>query len=276
MPATDRHQPPVHTVLPHACRTQLRAVQVGSTLASLLTAFGVLAPVASADERRFTYVHESTVHAPGEIAYEQFVTWKTGRDDRPGFNRIDLRHEIEFGVVEDFQIGLYLPDWRIEWDDASTSVRFRDVAVDGILALTNPSESAFGSALYGEVKYGDELITLEAKLLLQKNIDRMVLAWNGMVEAEWEGDGYDDDKGVFGQTLGASYEINPRWLVGAELVHEIEYADWSDWGDHFVAVGPNVSHRSEQFWITATALLQVTDMADEPDFQLRTIIGFDF
>jgi len=239
-------------------------------------AAGLPSTIAGADERRFTYVHESTVHAPGEIAYEQFVTWKTDRADRPGFNRVDFRHEIEFGVVEDFQIGLYLPDWRIEWDDNDSSVRFRDVAVDGILALTDPNTDGLGSALYAEVKLGDELFVLEAKLLLQKNIDRVVIAWNGVAEAEWEGDGYDDDKGVFGQTLGVSYEINPRWLIGAELVHEIEYAGWSDWGDHFVAIGPNVSHRREQFWITATALFQVSDMANESDFQLRTIIGFDF
>jgi hypothetical protein len=271
---------PSHPAVPSLLRSNSHAARrttwLGCGLAPLLAAVGLCPSAAHADERRFTYVHESTVHAPGEIAYEQFVTWKTDRADRPGFNRIDLRHEFEFGVVEDFQIGLYLPDWRIEWDDASSSVRFRDVAVDGILALTNPSESALGSALYGEVKVGDELFVLEGKLLLQLNIDRTVFAWNGIVEAEWEGDGYDDDKGVFGQTLGASYEISPRWLVGAELLHEVEYADWSDWGDHFVAAGPNISHRREQFWITATALFQVTDLANEPDFQLRTIVGFDF
>jgi len=271
---------PSHPAVPSLFRSNSHAARrttwLGYGLAPLLAAVGPCPSAAHADERRFTYVYESTVHAPGEIAYEQFVTWKTDREDRPGFNRLDLRHEFEFGVVEDFQIGLYLPDWRIEWDDASSSVRFRDVAVDGVLALTNPSEAPIGSALYGEVKVGDELFVLEGKLLLQVNVDRTVFAWNGIVEAEWEGDGYDDDKGVFGQTFGVSYEISPRWLVGAELVHEVEYAGWSDWGDHFVAVGPNVSHRREQFWITATALLQVTDLANEPDFQLRTIVGFDF
>jgi len=257
--------------------TRTRLLFLHTTLPTACLAPGLLvASTAHADERRFTYVYESTVHSPGEVAYEQWVTWKTGRDDRPGFNRLDIRHELEFGIVEDFQLGLYLPDWRIEWDDASSSVRFRDVAVDGILALTNPNERELGSALYGEVKLGDKLFVLEAKLLLQKNIDRVVIAWNGIVEAEWEGDSLDEKTGVFGQTIGASYEISPRWLVGAELLHEVEYADWSEWGDHFVALGPNISHRSERFWITATALLQATDLADQPDLQFRTIIGFDF
>ena len=73
-------------------------------------AAGLPSTIAGADERRFTYVHESTVHAPGEIAYEQFVTWKTDRADRPGFNRVDFRHEIEFGVVEDFQTTNHVPE----------------------------------------------------------------------------------------------------------------------------------------------------------------------
>ena len=146
--------------------------------------------------------------------------------------------------------------------------------IKGSVAIITGAGNGIGEAVAKYfVRNGAKVVIVD---MVQKNIDRVVIAWNGVAEAEWEGDGYDDDKGVFGQTLGASYEINPRWLIGAELVHEIEYAGWSDWGDHFVAIGPNVSHRREQFWITATALFQVSDMANESDFQLRTIIGFDF
>jgi len=38
-------------------------------------------------------------------------------------------------------------------------------------------------------------------------------------------------------------------------------------------VGPNVSYRRQNWFVTMTALTQATDTKDEPDFQLRTIFG---
>ncbi len=38
-------------------------------------------------------------------------------------------------------------------------------------------------------------------------------------------------------------------------------------------VGPNVSYRRGNWFVTMTALAQATDTEDEPDFQLRTIFG---
>ena len=255
---------------PQAERFSL-AVLAGASL--LLCPWGHV----EAGERRFTFVYEATTLAVGEIEYEQWVTWKTDKDVDEGFDRIDFRHELEFGLTDNLQLGLYLSDWRVQrGDSVDDGAEWRNVAIETIFALTDPVTDPLGSALYGEIKFGDELIALEGKLILQKNIGKWVFAWNGTIEAEWEGSDFSEDKGEFEQTLGGSYQFTPKLLAGFELLHEIEYDDWSEWEDHAVYLGPNVSYRTGDWWITATPLFQVTDVDSEANFQLRLIFGFDF
>ena len=103
-----------------------------------------------------------------------------------------------------------------------------------------------------------------------------MLDWKGAIEAEWEGPDLAEDTGKFEQTVGGSYQVSPKFLGGFELLHEIEYEDWSDWGEPVLYLGPNFSYRAGQWWTTITALTQVTDVDAEPDFQVRLIFGFDF
>lgn len=241
-------------------------------------ATGLICPAADAGERRFTYSYEATTQPKGEVEYEQWVTWKTDKDTDSKFDRIDFRHELEFGITDNFQLGLYIADWRYQ-DGRSVDdngAEYRDTAIELIYNLSDPVEDDLGFALYGEVKFGDELFELEGKLIVQKNLGKWVLAWNGTVEAEWEGSDYSEDNGEFSQTLGASYQFSPKLTAGFELLHEVEYEDWSEWQDHVVYLGPNVSVRTPGWWMTITPLFQVTDIDNEPNFQARFIFGFDF
>jgi hypothetical protein len=248
------------------------------TILVTLAVLPLVADRAEASERRFTYVYESTTQPKGTVEYEQWVTWKFDKDIDSKFDRLEFRHELEFGVTDRLQIAVYLSDWRYQ-DGRSVDnngAEWRNSAFEVIYALTDPVVDPIGSALYGEVKLGDQLFELEGKIILQKNLGKWVFAWNGILEAEWEGSNYSEDKGELGQTLGASYQINPTFTVGAELVHEIEYDDWSEWEDHVVYIGPNASYRNPRWWLTVTPLFQITDVESEANFQLRAIFGFDF
>lgn len=234
--------------------------------------------LALASDRLFTFTYEATTQPKGAVEYEQWVTWKTDKDVDSTFDRIDFRHELEFGITDNFQLGIYLSDWRYEGGRSvdNDGASWRNVAVEGILNFTSPTTDLLGLALYGEVKLGDELLVLEGKILLQKNIGPFVLAYNGIIEAEWEGEHFEEDIGEFGNTLGVSYQISPAWSVGAELVHEIEYEDWSQWGDHVVYAGPNIAFRGNGWWVTVTPLFQVTDVENEANFQTRLLFGIEF
>lgn len=237
-----------------------------------------LAVTAFGGARRFTYVYETTTAAPGTFELESWITWSTDKAEDSSFDRLDFRHEIEFGLTERLQAAVYVADWNYH---DGRSVENRGYAYDGtavelIYNLTNPQTSAIGSALYGELKIGDDLVKLESKILLEKQLGPLVLVYNATVEAEWEGDDLDERTGEFQQSLGASYEIKPQFLVGGELLHEIEFPQWRDGEESVVFAGPNVSARFGNWWATSTALAQLTGARGEANFQLRTIVGYSF
>ncbi len=234
---------------------------------------------AHASERRFTYVYETTTQPKGAMEYEQWVTWKTDKPDDSSFDRVEFRHEFEFGLTDKLQLGLYAADWRYENGRSvgNDGVEYRNSAIELIYSLMDPTADAFGLALYGEYKGGPELHEIEAKLLLQKNVGSWVFAWNGIIEAEWEEQttGFEES-GEIAQSLGASYQFSPSLTAGVELLHEIPLPGWDEADDDVLYLGPNVSYRSGSWWITVTQLFQVTDVGSEADFQTRLIFGFDF
>lgn len=238
----------------------------------------VLAIPAFAGSRRFTSVYEVTTSPPGDVEIENWVTWRTHKADDPGFDRVDFRHELEFGITEKFQAAVYLADWNYHH---GMSAGERGFTLDGsalelIYNLTNPVADPVGLAVYQEFQGGYRRFESESKLLAQKNFGKFVVAYNATLEAEWEGEGLDERAGEFQQSLGLSYEISPRLLFGAEFVHEIGFPNWSETESGKLFAGPNISIRRHACWATVTALGQITGDGDEPDLQVRTIFGFSF
>jgi hypothetical protein len=239
----------------------------------------VMVGQSDAGERRFTYLYEATTHAKGEWEFEQWVTWKTSKENDRDFDRFDFRTELEYGVTDSFQLGIYLSDWRYESNvpEGENHGKWRNAALEGIWNLSNPTTDPIGVALYAEVEVGDELFELEGKLILQKNFGKFTLAYNAVIEAEWEGAHYEVDNGELEQTLGMSYQFSPRFLAGFELLHEVSIPDWAGArGKGVLYMGPNFSYRTKSWWATLTPLFQVSDVEDEPDFQMRLIVGFPF
>ncbi len=244
-------------------------------LSCLATAL-LAANSSEAGSRRFGYSYETTTMAKGAMELETGVTWKTQQESDPGLESFDIRHEFEYGVTDRLQLALYFADWNYEKSSGhGGKADFSDVAVEAIYNLTDPNTTAFGSAVYGEVKGGDGFVELEAKLLLQKNLGSWMLVYNVGGEIVWEND-YADDEAELAQTLGVSYQISPSWSVGLEALHEIAVPDVESIGDSGVFVGPNASWRNDRFAATVTGLWQATSLADEPDFQLRTIFSIEF
>lgn len=240
------------------------------TFAAAILALG-LSTVAHATDRRFTYSYETTPAAPGSFEYEQWFTWKHGDD----FDQYQFRHELEFGITDRLQLGIYLFDWEHEKEDGESETKWEGSAIELIYQLTDPNKSFLGSALYFEAGASDEEAVVEGKLLLQKNFGPLIAVYNLVVEAEWE-DGYEEEVGVWENTFGLSYEINPSFFVGLEALHEIEFEDWSEAGDHVFYVGPNLSFRKGNVFATLTGLFQATDVEGEADTQLRIIAGITF
>ncbi|MCX6981124.1 MAG: hypothetical protein WCK55_03305 [Verrucomicrobiota bacterium] len=243
------------------------------SLLSLLS----LAASAIAGERHFANVYETTTAAKGEFEFENWVTWKTRRGEGDNSNLWKFRHEIEYGITDRLQLGVYLANWTLTRDATHrNTTRYESAAAELIYRMSHPTTDALGSALYLEIEGGHDLFALEGKLLLQKNIGRFVFAWNGVIEAEWSGRGMMERTGTLEQTFGVSYQITPKVSVGGELVHEVSFEDWSKSGPNVLFAGPNVSWRFKRGYITAATLFQCTRATGEPDIQTRVIFGIHF
>ncbi|MEP7014182.1 MAG: hypothetical protein ABI925_01960 [Verrucomicrobiota bacterium] len=223
--------------------------------------------------RRFTFLYEANTSAPGSLELENSVSWKSA-GGRNGFDQVDFRHELEYGVTDKFQASLYFVDWSYESDREHSEFAYSDTAIELIYNFTNPVLDPVGVSIYGELRAGDRLIELESKVIAQKNFGPIIFAYNATLEAVWKGSELEEREGEFSQAVGASYEFSPRISAGLELLHEFVFPEWRDTGKigNFF-VGPNVSYRRRNWFVTTTALAQATDTDGEPDLQLRTIFG---
>jgi hypothetical protein len=223
--------------------------------------------------RHFTFLYEAPTSAPGSLELENSVTWKRATNPQRT-DQVDFRHEIEYGVTDKFQASLYLADWNYSHDSEKSGFVYSDAAIELIYNLSNPVVDPVGLSIYQEYKAGYRLFEWESKLIAQKNFGPLILAYNATLEAVWEGDGLEEREGEFSQAIGASYEISSRLSVGVELLHEFVFPEWRDEEKiRNLFVGPNVSYRRGNWFVTVTALAQATDTADEPDLQVRAIFG---
>jgi hypothetical protein len=223
--------------------------------------------------RHFTFLYEAPTSARGSLELENWVTWQRITDPNRS-DQVDFRHELEYGVTDKFQVSIYLADWFYESNQEHSGFAYTDSAIELIYNLTNPVDDPIGLSFYGEIKAGDRLVELESKLIAQKNFGPLILAYNATMEAVWEGNELDEREGEFSQAVGASYEISPRISAGIELLHEFVFPKWRDEEKiRNLFVGPNVSYRRGNWFVTVTALAQATDTEDEPDLQVRTIFG---
>jgi hypothetical protein len=239
--------------------------QVSSIVLILLFAF---ATRSFAGVRHFTFLYEAPTSPPGSMELENTVTWADGSSS----NNIFVREELEIGISDRFQLGIYPLDWSHQSDDG---FHYDGAAIELIYNISNPVIEPIGISLYQEMAGGRRRFESESKLIAQKNFGRWILDYNATLEAEWEDRHLEEETGEFQQALGASYEISPRLSVGVEFLHEFVFPDWDDRLTN-VFVGPNVSYRQNQWFVTATVLAQATNTTDEPDFQFRTIFGLGF
>jgi hypothetical protein len=202
-------------------------------------------------------------------------------ENETSYDRLDFRHEFEFGLADNFDLAVYLPSWRYEDSEEHTGTRFGSVDLETIFYVSNPVTDPVGIGLYNEIKVGEDELEFEQKLLVQKDVGKWIFLYNLVVETEIEGvfkgDEEDEVEGVLGHTFGVSYAITPGWFLGAEAVVESVFEDWSEYEHTTVYAGPAISYQgNDRVWATVTPAYQLTDTEDEPDLQMRLILGLMF
>ena len=70
-----------------------------------------------ASPKPFTFSNNTYPMGKGGFEYEQWATWQKHKENEARYDRIDFRHEFEFGLADNFDLAIYLPSWRYEDTD---------------------------------------------------------------------------------------------------------------------------------------------------------------
>ncbi|HZN69356.1 MAG TPA: hypothetical protein VFB66_29040, partial [Tepidisphaeraceae bacterium] len=131
----------------------------------------------NADPRPFTFSNDTYSMGKGDWEYEQWVTYRTHKEDESDYQRFDFRHEFEFGLTNNFDLAFYVPTWHYEDSEDFSGTQFDSVDVEGIVYLSNPVNDFVGIGIYSEVKIGDESLGFENKLLVQKDVGKWIFLY---------------------------------------------------------------------------------------------------
>jgi hypothetical protein len=222
-----------------------------------------------AGARHFTFLYEAPTAPPGSFEMENYAT---SLFDEGNFVGIDFRHEIEIGITDHFQASIYVANW--DYDAQDRAAHYNSASVEFIYNLTNPVTDFAGVSLYQELAGGNRFFESESKLIAQKNFGHLILLYNLTIEAESAGEGLSEHEGEIQNAFGACYELTPRLSFGVEALHEVVLPEWRtpEAANNFF-IGPNISWRSNRWFVALTGLKQFTNTEDEPDYQVRMIFG---
>ena len=238
-------------------------VVLAATLAALA------AGPATANARKFTYTYESAALPKGAHEVEFWTTWRAGRSDV--YSRLENRLEYELGVTDRLLTAIYV-NWKkvSERDpltgDLGSESEFSGVSSEWKLKLLDPAADVLGLAGYLEGSADSDETELEAKLILDKSFGPILVAYNGIAEAEWHWlpNAFVNDERIMEHVAGLSIAPAAGFAFGGESRIRSVYIDGVyEVGAAFA--GPTLHWARGEFWITATCLFQVSALKTIPE-----------
>lgn len=231
----------------------------------------LLASIAQANERKFVYTYETFALPPDARELE---IWTTIRPEEGGPELIQ-RAELEMAIGPRLLTALYL-----NWEAGPAGATYEGVSNEWKWTLTSRVAQPVGVALYGEWALGPHETELEAKLLLDKELGKALVAANFVGEYAIERPGGEvqpeteiEEKNI----LAFGYTVAPGISLGAEAVNTLEFHE-GELEYVKLQAGPNAQFTTQTFWVAGTAMIGVleTNAEEPPPFEVRTILGLWF
>ena len=277
-------------------------------VATSVASLALVGSPAHADENVFAYSYGSeTLPKGGTEAY----LWATDRRGKGTgeYNAQDYKFELEHGFSNHFQSSIYVNfvSHHIKGLEPELADQNRDFAWNGLqasfkYAFTSPYKDGIGVAIYvepGFARYGkksgvrENQISLETKLLLQKNFMQDKLIWVGNVTAEQEfadaGGGEWESELEFELSSGLAYNIAPGLHIGAEGRYTAAYENFPNQferADYALFVGPTIHYATRKWWATLSYQPQFAggpkvrsssrNLADYEKREIRLKLGYNF
>lgn len=223
--------------------------------------------------RQFSYSRESALPRP---ATAEFQFWTTDRAGRPGrFQQFDNRLELEVGLTDSLMTAFYLNSTaQVSGTGAATqqSSGVTGVSSEWKLHLSGPSAApgeradGIGTALFGEITYGPFAGDARLKLIVDGRDGAWLWAGNLTVDQAVEDLGGADRQRSTGEVSGG---VSYGWgglSAGLEL-WSFAVRNEDEFEGLTVYSGPTLVFAHQQFWLSATLLLQLgTALGSEGGF----------
>ena len=249
-----------------------------------------------ANPRALPFTYTTDTLPEGKVEIEQYVDLVPLRalDGTTGkfqwYLPTAFQTEIEIGLADRLELGLYMtivPDAGAQFANKAlfpgtgngVKQRLRYIFAD-------PGAWPVDVGVYGELSENEREIELEAKVLLQKRLDRLRLAVN--VSSEYELYFSEQREIVLNPSAGATYEITPNFHLGVDSWLRGEYprnprppSRTFGLGPE-AYVGPAAMVNFGRLWWAVGAYVRVTDFSHELQpgepygpLYFRSMIGYD-
>lgn len=236
-----------------------------------LAATTTAASNAHADRRMFTSTYEYKTVPEGHTALELWhtedrATWKS---DSP--RAMEEILELEHGLTDHWDVALYTVFTQATATDPMLAQPFalHEMKVESRYRFADRGELPVDIVAYGEVarEFGGGVYELEAKAIIARDFDKLLLAANLIGAVEFGSD-VAETEGEFGWAVGATYEVHPKLNLGVETFGAIAEEEVA------AAIGPAIAIAPHgNFWFTFTAGFGLTD--ETPKMQGRLILGIE-
>jgi len=244
----------------------------------------VLSASAEAGERTLAWTYDTSVLPEGS---KELELWSTGRFGRPeGYSGFDNRAELELGLGGLLQTSVYLNFGTVYDGPSGTTVQNWSLSNEWKWKLLDPVADVFGLALYGEVTVGVSEEELEAKLILDKRVGKLLLALNLIGELEWENlfSGWRHEQ-VLEASAGGEYALGAGFHLGLEARVNAVWETGTGFVGGAFFVGPVLSFVRPTWWLALSVMPQVAgfgngtvnglELDEHERLNIRLLAGFD-
>jgi hypothetical protein len=217
----------------------------------------VLTSTAAADRRLFTYTYEYSTVPQGSTALQLWHTEDRSTWEPDSAHSMENRFEIEHGLSDHWDAGLL----SVFGQTASNSpglapqpYSFKQIKLETRYRFADRGEWPVDVLAYGELIkwFGEGIYELEGRAVAARNFDSVTAAVNVFGVAVFD----PKPRGVFGYAGALSYELHPKFSLGAEAHGERNDGAWSH------AAGPAASLApAANLWVAFTLGLGLNDAA---------------
>ncbi len=223
-------------------------------------ALALAAGTARANERHFAYAYETATLPQGRHEFEVSTTWRVGRLE--AYSAFDQRVELEYGVTDRLQGSLYLNWGKESALDPATGTLVSQASSHGLstewkLKFSDPAADAAGLAAYAELGLDADEADLELKLLVDKALGPLLVAYNAVAEPEADyHDGFKTDELHMEHILSAAFLGSASWSAGVEAREHSFFDDGAPvYADLYA--GPVLHAAAGECWLTVSTLFQL-------------------